>query len=157
MKTILASLLIIGVAASLPSHAQAKPAGLTVLTDLDAAKKQSKESGKPVFLEFMSSTCGHCQAFEKNVLSNPAFIAYAKENLIVVIHDFQELSKLPEAERKTRRELMEKLKVSGFPTILLIDKSGKILLRTEGYNGGPASRIIDSLKAAAPTQSKKKE
>lgn len=135
--------------ASIPSmFADSPPPALEVLTDLDAAKEQSKETGKPVFIEFMSSACPYCQAFKKNVLSDPAFIAYANEQLIVVIHDIKELPKLPKEESKTRKDLMEKLKVDGFPTILLIDKSGKILLRSEGYSGTPAEKIIASLKAA---------
>lgn len=96
----------------------------------------------------MSSSCPHCHAFKKNVLSNAEFISYANEKLIVVIHDYDILDKLPADEKKARNDLMTKLKVENFPTILLIDKTGIILLRTSGYGGTPAGKIIASLKAA---------
>ncbi len=147
MKTILTALLLTLVAAA-PVSAEAKPAVLTVLTALDAAKTKSRQTGKPVFLEFMSSTCPRCHAFEKTVLSDPAFITYANENLIVVIHDYQALSSLPASEMEKRKELMVEFKVEGFPTILLIDQSGKTLMRTAGYGGTKATKFIESLKTA---------
>lgn len=148
MKYLLASI-ILAVLAVNPLLAETKAAPLNVLTDMDAAKAKSKETGKPVFLEFMSSTCPHCLAFKKKVISDPDFIDYASSNLVVVIYDYEELSKLPAEDKKKREDLMEKLKVESFPTILLIGNDGEILLRTSGYNGTPSAEIIASLKKAA--------
>ncbi len=148
-------LVVIPFLISLPTHTFANPevkATLSILTDFDQAKALSKKENKPVFLEFMSSSCGHCQAFKKNVISNPAFIAYANKNLITVIHDYQDLEQLPADEKKKRVELMEKLKISGFPTILLISDKGKILLRKSGYNDTPADKIIKALEKAASSK-----
>lgn len=135
--------------------AEAEPTELQVLTDLDAAKAQSKETGKPIFLEFMSSNCPHCQAFKKTVLSDPAFVAYANKNLIIVIHDYQQLSKLPASEKAARKALMVEFKVEAFPTILLIDKTNQTLLRTEGYSGTSAKEFIASLQNATAGKSTK--
>lgn len=121
---------------------------LNVITDLDEAKAKAKKENKPIFLEFMSSSCGHCQAFKKNVLSDESFITYANANLITVIHAYDELSTLTAPEKKNRKTLMEKLKISSFPSIFLISSKGKILLRKEGYNNAKAAKIITAFKQA---------
>ncbi len=93
----------------------------------------------------MSSTCNHCQAFKKNVLSHKDFITLANEKFVTVIHDYQDLEKLTAEEKKKRESLITKLKVTGFPTFMLISPNGKILLRKSGYDENvPTEKVIAS-------------
>lgn len=137
---------LIAFALSLPLSGHA--AELKTYPDLDRAKVVANTEDKLVFLEFMSSTCPHCQAFEKTVLGDEAFIAFANDRLVALIYDYQEMSDLPEAERERREKLMEQLKVTGFPTIFLIAPDGSILHRSSGYDGSSAETIIATYRSA---------
>lgn len=115
-------------------------------TDFEAAKKQAAEQKKPILVDFSGSDwCGWCIKLEKEVLSQDAFKAYAKDNLVLFLADFPRKSKLPEATTKQNEALMDKYGVKGFPTVLLLDAKGELLGQT-GYQPGGPEKYIEHLK-----------
>lgn len=61
----------------------------TWLTDYNLALRLSKESGKPVLINFTGSDwCPWCFRLRDEVFSQDAFINFAKENLILLMIDF---------------------------------------------------------------------
>jgi protein disulfide-isomerase len=114
------------------------------LTDFDAAKKEAAKRNLPILVDFSGSDwCKWCMKLDKEVFSQKAFKDYVKDNFILLLIDFPNprTSKQSDAEKKQNRELAQKYKVRGFPTVLILDKDGK-LLKSGGYmEGGPEAYI----------------
>jgi thioredoxin-related protein len=121
------------------------------MTDLDKGLKLSAKNGKPVLLYIAGSTwCKWCIVLDKEVFSKKEFKDYAKNNLILVMLDFPlEMGK--EQEQKAMI-LNKKFGFQGaFPTILLIDNKGKVLVET-GYFPGGVLKYIAFLKSKIPVK-----
>ncbi|MCX7825718.1 MAG: thioredoxin family protein, partial [Verrucomicrobiae bacterium] len=104
------------------------------LTDMPKALAQAQQEKKMVLVDFTGSDwCGWCIKFKKDVLSKPAFVKYAKKNLVLVELDFPRHKAQDNAQRAANRKLKDQYKVRGFPTLLLLDASGKEVWRQVGY------------------------
>ena len=111
-------------------------------TNLEEAQKESAKTGHPIFVDFTGSDwCGWCIKLHKEVLSKKEFIEYAAHNLVLVEVDFPRRKKLPEAQEKYNISLRDKYKVRGYPTILLLDKDGKVIETTGYMEGGPVNYV----------------
>lgn len=130
----------------------AAEAGGNWLTDFEEAKKQAKEKGVPILVDFTGSDwCGWCIKLKKEVFSQEAFQAYAKDNLVLLELDFPRRKEIPAETRKQNEALMKEFGIRGFPTILLVDAEGKELDRT-GYRRGGAEKYVDHLKELLATE-----
>jgi protein disulfide-isomerase len=117
------------------------------MTDLPKALTKAKAENKQVLLDFTGSDwCPPCKALHKNVLSNQTFLDYAKSNLVLVVVDFPR-SKEQSAELKTaNRALSKKYSIEGYPTVIVLDSTGKQLKKDVGYSGQSASAFVTDLK-----------
>ena len=111
--------------------------------DYDAALKQAAAENKPVLVNISGTAwCSWCRTLEKEVFSKPEFIAYAKDNLICVLLDFDRSGRASNAEfAKQHEPLLEKFQVEGFPTVLIMNPQGRIIQRTGYRPGGPLAYI----------------
>lgn len=127
-------------------------------TDLEAAKTRAKAENKPIFLYFTGSDwCGWCIRMDKEILTKPEFLEYAKENLVLVEVDFP---RKPENKEKQSAELREQntaldkqFKIAGYPTVFIADADLKPLAESEYRAGGPEAYVThlkEILKKAAP-------
>jgi len=106
--------------------------------DIDAALKRAKETDRPVLLNFTGSDwCGWCVRLHKEVFSTDAFKSYADENLVLVTLDFPRRREQSAEIAKRNRALQRKYGIRGFPTIVVLDPSGKKLGTTGYVRGGP--------------------
>jgi thiol:disulfide interchange protein len=91
-------------------------------TDVDAALVLAKKENKAVMLEFTGSDwCPPCIMMGKKVFSKEEFVKAASKDYILVHLDFPKGDK--ELADKNQPHL-EKYKVSGFPTVVLLDSEG---------------------------------
>ena len=112
------------------------------LTDFEAAKKAASEREVPILVDFTGSDwCGWCIRLKDEVFSKDTFIAYAKENLVLLMLDFPMRTELPEALKEQNETLRERYRIRGFPTILLLDAEGEELARTGYRRGGPEAYV----------------
>lgn len=117
------------------------------LTNLPKAQEKAKAEKKLVLADFTGSDwCPPCKALHKNVLSNPEFTKYAKDNLILVEIDFPRIKKQDPELKRTNQELAEKFKVEAFPTVIVFDSAGKEVKRDSGYGGESVTAYIAKLK-----------
>ncbi len=105
-------------------------------TDYVAAKERSKAEDKPIFISFVGSDwCGWCKKIDREILSKPVFLDYAKENLVLLEIDFPRDEKLKKAQSKElvaqNQKLDKQFEIKGYPTIYLIDAEGEKLPGTE--------------------------
>jgi thioredoxin-related protein len=139
MKTKLASLLATFALATF-AHA-AVPAGWT--DDLTKAQAQAKTEKKLVLLDFTGSDwCGWCMKLDKDVFSKSEFKTYAKENLILVEVDFPNQKPQTKKVKDQNAALKKQYNVGGFPTIVILNGSGKEVARWGGYS----EHFFDELK-----------
>jgi thiol:disulfide interchange protein len=96
-------------------------------TDLDKAIAQAKAENKSVLVEFTGSDwCPPCIAMRKNVFSKEEFIKAASKKFVLVELDFPKSDK--ELSKKNQ-PLVEKFRIEGFPTVVLLDSDGKEFTR----------------------------
>lgn len=118
-------------------------------TDYKAALAEASKSDKLVLLDFTGSDwCGWCIKLDKETFSKPEFKEFAAKNLVLVEVDFPNNKPQSDALKKQNEELQTKFGVDGFPTLVLVDGTGKEVARNVGYlPGGPEGFIAWVKKA----------
>ena len=137
-----------------PSAVPASEPNSIWLTDFQQAKKEAKEKNLPILVDFSGSDwCGWCIKLDKEVFSRPEFIDFAKKNFVLLLLDFPKADKQDKKTKIQNAELAQKYKVSGFPTVLILDAEGNVLKQT-GYVQGGAESYINHLKEIKESISK---
>lgn len=117
------------------------------LTSYEKAKAQALERHVPILADFSGSDwCGWCIRLDKEVFSEPLFKNYATTNLVLLLVDFPRRTAQDAEVAKQNQSLAEQFGIEGFPTVLLLDASGKELART-GYQPGGADAYVQHLKS----------
>ena len=83
---------------------------------LEAAKIQSRETGKPILVKFTASWCKNCHAMDKTVLQDKEVGKYIKDNFIMVTFPAED-----PAEPKVAA-LLKEYDIPGFPAFVILDK-----------------------------------
>ena len=152
MKKAVWSVLLAICAASLAVGAEQ---GGAWLTDFEAAKKAASEKKLPILADFSGSDwCGWCIRLDKEVLSQKEFQDYAKQSLVLFLADFPRKKAQDAKLKEQNAALMKTYKVEGFPTVLLLDASGKVIATT-GYEPGGAKAYVEHLKKLLARSGKK--
>lgn len=115
------------------------------LTDAKAAMSRAKEKKLPVFALFTGSDwCPYCKKLAENVLQTQQFQDFAKGKLILLYLDFPHKQKLPPPLARQNKEWGSRYRITGFPTVLLLDADGREIGRIPGYS--PMQDFIEKLK-----------
>ena len=146
MKIKFASLAILSAAslaaaAALPST----PRGFT--DDLDAALKRAAANGHRVVAVFSGSDwCIWCQRLEGEILSKDEFLKTATNKYELVFIDNPMDDKILPPRIKSRNSaLTRKYDVQGFPTVLVLDASGKAIA-TLGYEKDGPAKFLSNIE-----------
>ncbi len=92
-------------------------------TDLAAAKVQAKAEGKGILIEFTGSDwCPPCIMMRKKVFSKSEFTSQAAKKYVLVELDFPRSN--PNLTKKNEH-FAEMYNVQAFPTVILLNSSGK--------------------------------
>jgi thioredoxin-related protein len=136
-------LFLFAVAVSVFLYAPRTNAESAWLNDYKKAQQEAKANSKFLLLNFTGSDwCGWCKKFDREVLSQPQFKDYARDNLIIVELDFPRAKQQTSELRKQNRELAQQYEIVGFPTIVVLNANGQTLWRYDGYfPEGPAAFI----------------
>ena len=127
------------------ASATSTPDGWT--DDFEAAKEQAKKDDKMLLVDFSGSDwCGWCKKLDREVFAQPEFLKGARKDFVLVMIDSpRDKSLLSEKAAKQNPELQKKYRVSGYPTVLIMDADGKVLDKT-GYREGGAKAYLKYLK-----------
>ncbi len=111
-------------------------------TNLEEAIEVAEEENKPILLQFSGSDwCKWCIKLNEEVMFKKEFLDYAKENIILVNLDFPRSIQQTVEIKAYNRALANKYGIKGYPTVLLLDKSGNVDKRTGYQPGGPLAYI----------------
>ena len=126
----------------------AMPQGWT--DDFDAAKEKAAREGKLLLVDFSGSDwCGWCKKLDSEVFAKPEFVEAAEKDFVLVMIDSpHDKSKLSEKAKKQNPKLTKEYGIHGFPTVLIMDSTGKRLRKTGYRRGGPEAYLkeLASLK-----------
>ena len=109
----------------------------------DAKAKAAKE-GKNLLVDFTGSDwCIWCKRLDKEVFEEADFQKEIVKGYVLVKLDFpQDQSLVTEEIKAQNAQLQEQYKVQGFPTIFLMDASGKPFAQT-GYQPGGGAKYLE--------------
>ncbi|AWM33337.1 thioredoxin family protein [Hymenobacter nivis] len=111
------------------------------LTDLAAAQAKAKATGRPIVAVFSGSDwCAPCVKYEREVFAQPAFVAYAKDRLVLAHFDFPQKPQNQPAPAQIKRNDAAKAQLNRegeFPLAVVVAPDGKILGKIGYVTGGP--------------------
>jgi thioredoxin-related protein len=117
------------------------------LTDYKAALAAAQKENKVILVDFTGSDwCGWCKKLEAEVFSQKAFLDYANANLILLKLDFPKSIKQTDELKKQNEDLAKQFAIEGFPTIVLLSKTGEKINQL-GYEEGGADKYVEHLKS----------
>jgi thioredoxin-related protein len=127
---------------------QVRAAELNWTTDVPAALAKAKAENKTVLLDFTGSDwCGWCIKFKKEAIDTPEFQDFAAKNLVLVELDFPRKKEQSAELKKANKALSEQYNITGFPTFVVLNKTGKEIGRQDGYEPGGAKAFIDKINS----------
>ncbi|MFH6959505.1 thioredoxin family protein [Flavobacterium aquidurense] len=91
---------------------------------IQEALEKAKKENKPIFLDIYATWCGPCKMLKKNTFSDKEVGDYYNTNFINIAID---------SETKEGRELVDKYRIEGYPTLLILDKNGKQIAKQLGF------------------------
>lgn len=110
--------------------------------NLEQALAQAKKENKAVLVNFTGSDwCIWCKRLTEEVFAKDEFESYANDNLILVKLDFPRKIEQSAETKLYNNNLAQKFGIQGFPTILLFNSAGKLVLTTGYQPGGPAAYV----------------
>lgn len=121
------------------------------LTDFETAKTKAAKENKSLLVKFTGSDwCPPCKMLHDEVFSQDEFKSEVEKKFVVVVLDFPRKKELPAEEKKANESVRDEYKVTGYPTVLLMDSDGKVFKKA-GYQPGGVKPYLamleNSLKA----------
>ncbi len=114
-------------------------------TSYDKAVAEAKAKKKPILALFTGSDwCPYCIKLEKNVLTQPEFKRYTRDNVVLLYLDFPRKKQLDAKLAAQNNSLAEKYKIVGFPTSLLLSADGRVIGQVQSI--GPVKNYVELLK-----------
>jgi len=90
----------------------------------DSIVAKAKAEHKPIFLDIYASWCGPCKMLKRKTFTNEKVGEYFNSHFINTSFD---------GEVDEGVTLAEKFRIQGYPTLILIDENGKVIMYEMGY------------------------
>lgn len=123
------------------------------LTDPVKAKEQAQTENKVIFADFTGSDwCPPCKQLKATVLDSDVFKEFAKKRLVLLELDYPKRTEQSAQLKAQNQRLQQRFKITGFPTVILLDKNSKELTRWVGFGGETPQEYIAKIDAAIAKQ-----
>lgn len=117
--------------------------GIDWNSNIEDALQKAKEEDKHVFVFFTGSDwCSWCHKLTDEVFDHDEFREYVKDNMVMVELDFPRGEGLLSAEQKSyNQSKQQEYNIQGYPTVLILDETGKVVIQTGYQEGGPVKYV----------------
>ena len=145
------SLLTLGVSPALIAldHGPNEPDRLIRIqwyTNYNQAVQDAQSKRLPLLLFFTGSDwCGWCKKMHQEVFSSPEFSRAVGDTFVFVDIDFPKGKQLPPELAQQNAQLKQKYKITGYPTVVILD-SNQNFIAEAGYRPGGGKAYADYLK-----------
>lgn len=102
--------------------------------NFEAAMQRAKTEGKPMMVDVYATWCGPCKEMDRSVYTDPDVIAQSQNWVSVKI------------DGEKRPDVAQAYGVTGYPTILFVESSGKPFATVPGFEAAP--QFAQSMRAA---------
>jgi len=104
--------------------------------DYDKAVQLSKKNNKPILVFYTGSDwCGPCIMLEEDFFESERFLTAVQDKYVLYEANFPRNSDLISGKQKNDNlKIQRKYKLSSFPTVLILNKKGKVIGERSGYN-----------------------
>jgi len=107
--------------------AQSAPGGPWLEQDLEGALAQARATGRPVLVDVYAEWCAECKELDRKTWPDPEVAAWIQAHAVAVRVDTD----------RRRRDLLPRLAILSYPTVLLLDGDGRELRRILGFQKPP--------------------
>jgi thioredoxin-related protein len=112
------------------------------LTNYAAAQAQARAESKMLLINFTGSDwCPPCIMLHRQILSQPAFADYAAAHLVLLEVDFPRAKAQSDAQKAANEKLANQYGIYAFPTVIVLDSSGKKIGELGYARDGPEAFI----------------
>jgi thiol:disulfide interchange protein len=112
----------VGLAIVLPAAAGPPPQGIKWRPSLPAAMTEARKANGLIMIDFYTDWCGWCKKLDSTTFKNADVVQLSKQVIPVKVN-----------ADKAGAQAARFYSVSSFPTILFVNRFGKVLNRVEGY------------------------
>ena len=98
-------------------------------SDYSKARKEAQEKGRPLVIDFSTENCYWCRQLEQRTFTDPAIVALLNERCVPLHID---AARVP--------DLIEKMNIQNFPTMVYASPEGRVLGYQEGFVEAPVLR-----------------
>jgi thioredoxin-related protein len=122
--------------------------------NFEQAKATAAADGKDLLVDFTGSDwCGWCIKLDTEVFQKDTFKSEAPKEFVLVALDYpRDKSKVSEETTKQNSTLKDEYGIRGYPTIYLMDESGRPYARTGYQAGGPDTYLAHLAKLKSTHQ-----
>ena len=121
-------------------------------TDFPAAKAKAKAEKKYLLVDFTGTDwCIFCKKLQGEVFDKEYFKKEAPKQFVLVELDYPQKKKLPDELKAQNEKLRKQYKITGYPTLLMMDAEGQVLAQT-GYRPGGPEKYMAHLGDLTKTQ-----
>lgn len=99
-----------------------QPIGIQWRTDIQAASRESSETGLPILMKFSAKWCGPCKLMKAETFTDPRLAEMINTCFIPV-----------EVDTDQNEQLARQLRIESVPTTMVISPQGDIVERREGF------------------------
>ncbi len=118
---------------------------------MEEALSRAKEENKVIFALFTAPEwCGFCRILEEKVLSKDDFTEKASEFAVLLMLDYSAPDKLPAAQKEALLKLQRQYRVSGYPTMYVLDSQGRVLGNIPNTRDLTTETLLEKMKSFIP-------